>query len=56
VPAKIVEVPDLLRSLNGKPSEIAIRELINGRSLSNSVGLSNPEIIEMFSDMAELSA
>ena len=28
------QVPDLLRSLNGKPSEIAIRDAINGRPLS----------------------
>jgi acetoacetyl-CoA synthetase len=54
VPAKVVQVPDLLRSLNGKPSEIAIRDLINGKAISNTLGLINPEMIDAFRDIPEL--
>jgi acetoacetyl-CoA synthetase len=54
VPPKIVQVPDLLRSLNGKPSEIAVRNVINGQPLSSQLGLINPEAIAVFTDMPEL--
>jgi acetoacetyl-CoA synthetase len=54
VPPKIVQVPDLLRSLNGKPSEIAVRNVINGQPLSSQLGLINPEIIKVFTDMPDL--
>jgi acetoacetyl-CoA synthetase len=54
VPAKIVQVPDLLRSLNGKPSEIAVRNAINGEPLSGQLGLSNPQAITLFTDIAAL--
>jgi len=54
VPPKIVQVPDLLRSLNGKPSEIAVRNVINGQPLSGQLGLINPQMIKVFTDMPDL--
>jgi acetoacetyl-CoA synthetase len=54
VPAKIVQVSDLLRSLNGKPSEIAIREAVNGRTVPNRTGLLNPDLIPLFQDVPDL--
>lgn len=53
VPQKVIAVPDLLRTHNGKPSEIAIRDVINGRPVKNTLGLSNPEIITVFESFAE---
>ena len=55
VPAKIVQVPDLLRSLNGKPSEIAVRNVVNGQPLSGQLGLINPDVAKVFTDMPALS-
>src|SRR5581483_3087243 len=49
VPQCIVQVPDLLRSLNGKPSEIAMRNAINGHASSIVSGLANPELLPVFS-------
>jgi acetoacetyl-CoA synthetase len=54
VPQKVIAVPDLLRTHNGKPSEIAIRDIINGRPIKNSLGLSNPEFIGVFEKHADL--
>jgi acetoacetyl-CoA synthetase len=54
VPAQIVAVPDLLRSLNGKPSEVAIREAVNGRPVSNRQGLLNAELLPLFQDLRAL--
>jgi acetoacetyl-CoA synthetase len=56
VPAQIVAVPDLLRSLNGKPSEVAIRDAVNGRPVSNRQGLLNAELLPLFRDLLELRA
>jgi acetoacetyl-CoA synthetase len=54
VPDMIVQVPDVLRSMNGKPSEIAVRNVINGRDLAHQAGLSNPQLIPLFQELAAL--
>jgi acetoacetyl-CoA synthetase len=54
VPEKVVEVPDVPRSLNGKPSEIAVRNAIHGKVATNEVGLINPETLALFRDMPDL--
>lgn len=48
VPDVVVPVPDLLRSLNGKPAEVAIRAAVNGRPLRGIAGLANPHVIPLF--------
>jgi acetoacetyl-CoA synthetase len=55
VPAKIIEVADIPRSLNGKPSEVAIRETIHGRAIPSHVGLSNPEALALYQNRPALS-
>jgi acetoacetyl-CoA synthetase len=52
VPQAVVAVPDLLRTHNGKPSEVAIRDVINGGVVKNTFGLSNPEIVRVFEQFA----
>jgi acetoacetyl-CoA synthetase len=54
VPGVIVPVADIPRSLNGKPSEIAIRNMIHGRE-SNRLALSNPQALDLFRNMPELA-
>jgi acetoacetyl-CoA synthetase len=56
VPSKIIAVTDIPRSLNGKPSEIAVREIIHGRDIPTQIGLSNPQAIELFRNIPGLMA
>ena len=51
VPELILAVPDLLRSLNGKPSEAAMRNAINGAPNANPAGLANPALYDMFASI-----
>ena len=48
VPARIIIAPDLPRTLSGKISELAVREVIHGREAANRKALANPESLEFF--------
>jgi acetoacetyl-CoA synthetase len=50
VPAIILQAPDVPRSMNGKPSEIAVRNTIAGAKV-NEEGLVNPESLAWFRDL-----
>lgn len=54
VPDVIVAVPDLPRTRSGKLTELAVREVIHGRSVANVGALANPEALEYFRDIPEL--
>jgi acetoacetyl-CoA synthetase len=54
-PAKIIDVADIPRSLNGKPSEVAIRETIHGREIPSHIGLINPEALVLYRDLPALA-
>jgi acetoacetyl-CoA synthetase len=54
VPEKVIRVQDIPRSLNGKPSEIAVRNAINGKVVSNELGLINPETLALFYNLPDL--
>ena len=54
VPDVIVAVPDLPRTRSGKLTELAVREVIHGRSVANVGALANPEALAYFKDMPEL--
>jgi len=56
VPAKILQVPDIPRTMNAKVSEIAVREVIHGRPVRNLGALANPEALESFRDLPELKS
>jgi acetoacetyl-CoA synthetase len=55
VPAKIIQAPDLPRTLNGKLCELAVREAVHGRLVKNQSALGNPESLEFFRDLPQLS-
>jgi acetoacetyl-CoA synthetase len=55
VPARIVEVPDIPRTISGKIVELAVRNVIHGRAVRNTDALSNPEALEYFRDRPELA-
>ena len=55
VPAKVIEAPDLPRTLNGKLAELAVRQTIHGREVKNRDALANPEALDFFRDLPELA-
>ncbi|WP_114417897.1 acetoacetate--CoA ligase [Marinospirillum perlucidum] len=54
VPAKIIQVSDIPRTLSGKIVELAVREVIHGRPVKNQDALANPEALELYADLPEL--
>ena len=55
VPAKIVAVDDIPRTLSGKIVELAIRNAVHGRPISNTDALANPAALAHFRDRPELA-
>jgi acetoacetyl-CoA synthetase len=56
VPARIVQAPDLPRTINGKLVELAVREAVHGRPVKNLDALANPQALDYFKDLPELQA
>jgi acetoacetyl-CoA synthetase len=54
VPRKIIRVADIPRTISGKITELAVREVIHGRPVKNRDALANPESLELFKDLPEL--
>ena len=54
VPAKIIQVPEIPRTLSGKIVELAVREVVHGRPVNNVDALANPEALEHFANRDEL--
>ena len=55
MPAKIVPVADIPRTISGKISEIAVREVVHGRPVKNPDALANPESLELYRDLRRLA-
>jgi acetoacetyl-CoA synthetase len=55
VPAKIIAVPDLPRTLSGKLTELAVRNVIHGLPVKNLDALANPQALEHFRDLPDLA-
>jgi acetoacetyl-CoA synthetase len=56
VPARIVAVPEIPRTLSGKVVELAVREAVHGRPVRNTDALANPGALEHFRNRPELLA
>jgi acetoacetyl-CoA synthetase len=54
VPDKICAVRDIPRTKSGKIVELAVREMVHGRSVKNREALANPDALELFRDLPEL--
>ena len=54
VPRKILHVSDLPRTISGKITELAVREVIHGRPVANLDALANPQALDLFRDREEL--
>ena len=48
VPALILQVDDVPRTMSGKIAELAVRDLMHGREPSNAAVLANPESLDQF--------
>ncbi|MEZ5848268.1 MAG: acetoacetate--CoA ligase [Geminicoccaceae bacterium] len=54
VPAKIIAVEDIPRTRSGKISEIAVRDVIHGRTIKNTEALANPEALDLYRNLEAL--
>jgi acetoacetyl-CoA synthetase len=54
VPKVVIQIDDIPRTVSGKISEIAVREVIHGRPVKNVEALANPGALELYRDLAAL--
>jgi acetoacetyl-CoA synthetase len=54
VPAKIIAVPEIPRTISGKIVELAVRSVIHGEPVKNTDALANPQALRYFADIAEM--
>lgn len=54
VPAKILQVSDIPRTINGKIVELAVRDVVEGRPVNNRGSIANPESLNEFMNREEL--
>jgi acetoacetyl-CoA synthetase len=56
VPARIVQVSDIPRTISGKIVELAVRNVIHDRPVKNTDALANPEALELYRELPELQS
>ena len=54
VPKVIVAVADIPRTISGKITELAVRDVIHGRPVKNTDAMANPQALALFKDLPEL--
>jgi acetoacetyl-CoA synthetase len=54
VPRKVIRVPDIPRTISGKITELAVRDVIHGRPVTNTDALANPGALDHFRNLPEL--
>ena len=55
VPAKILAVSDIPRTISGKIVELAVRNVVHGEPVKNTDALANPQALEQFRNRPELA-
>lgn len=55
VPAKILQVGDIPRTISGKIVEIAVRQVVHNQEVNNLESLANPQVLEYFKNREELT-
>lgn len=53
VPSAIFQVADIPRTRNGKISELAVSNIVNGNAVNNSSALEDPEVLEEYRRIAQ---
>ena len=56
VPAKVIQVPDIPRTKNGKVVELAVKSVVHGMPVGNTDALANPEALKLFKDIPSLAS
>ncbi|WP_415900874.1 acetoacetate--CoA ligase [Neptuniibacter sp. QD48_11] len=56
VPAKIIQVPEIPRTISGKIVELAVRKVILGETVTNKDALANPDALDYFANLPELAS
>ena len=54
VPAKVIDVADIPRTMSGKIAELAVRDKVHGREVKNTSALANPESLSLFENLVNL--
>jgi len=55
VPAKIIRIDDIPYTLNMKKVELAVRNVIHGKPVTNKDALANPESLDLYEGLEELN-
>ena len=54
-PQRVVQVTDIPRTKSGKITELAVRDVVHGRTIQNAEALANPEALDQFKNREELT-
>ncbi|WP_148254056.1 acetoacetate--CoA ligase [Aidingimonas lacisalsi] len=54
VPARIIQVSDIPRTLSGKIVELAVRNVVHGQPVKNREALANPDALSLYENLPEL--
>ena len=55
VPARIVQVADIPRTISGKIVELAVRNVVHGEAVKNKDAIANPQALDYFANRPELA-
>ena len=56
VPAKIIAVADIPKTISGKIVELAVKNVIHGEPVNNLTALANPDSLQLFANLPELQS
>ena len=55
VPAKVIAVADIPRTISGKIVELAVRNVVHGQPVNNTDALATPEALALFANLSALA-
>ncbi|MBT9172646.1 MAG: Acetyl-coenzyme A synthetase [Syntrophomonadaceae bacterium] len=55
VPEKVLAIDDIPYTINGKKVELAVKRVIHGREVDNKEALANPQALELFRNLPDLT-
>jgi acetoacetyl-CoA synthetase len=56
VPAKVIQIADVPYTINMKKVELAVKNVIHGKPVTNRDALANPESLDLYADLDELKS
>jgi len=56
VPAKLIAVADIPKTISGKIVELAVKNVIHGEPVNNLTALANPDALQLFANLPELQS